>query len=210
MRALWIVLFAVGCGDDLVGSSEDPSLTLRERLAHETSLAVSPDSAGGVTAGRYTSDGWQAGFVDIAIESGELAVLAEPSGALLVERLELDLAPIELPPSLIHDAALTEIHVSLAAPTRADATWIDANEGRAETRLPIELSWSLTIEDSTSPVGAPTLPPVPMQLSLYGGDEVHAELRLVAPGELWSWADLVRLEDLQLILVASTQGQVGN
>jgi len=205
MRRTWLgLLLLVGCGDDLLGASASPQ-TLREQLATETALVVSPpDSAGGITAERRGSSGWEAGFVQLGITAGDVGVLAEPSGALLVQQLDLELAPIALPPTVLHDATLTDIRVTLAAPTRVPATWLDDNSGRASAALQLELSWSLVIDGVESPIGAPHLPAIPIELQLFSGDAIHAEIKAVSFGTLWNWADLVRLEDLQLTLHASS------
>ena len=204
MRAILLSLLVFGCGPDLV---EQPSpVSLREHLADETALLVSaPDSTGGITAERRTTTGWEAGFVELSLTGGDLAVLAEPSGALLVQALGLDLSPIEIPSSVIgRSARLTEVRLALVAPTRVPATWIDDHEGRASSPLQLELSWALEIDGATSPIGSPRLPPIPVALRLTGGEQVNAEIRVEAMGELWSWADLVRLEDLFLLTLAES------
>ena len=204
MRATLVSLFLLGCGDDLL---DQPSpTTLREHLATETALVVSPPtSTGGITAERRTTTGWESGFVELAVAGGDVAVLAEPSGTLLVQDLELDLAPIEIPSSVIgRSARLIETHLALTAPTRVPATWVDAHEGRATAPLQLALSWSLEIDGKASPIGSPRLPPIPVTLRLTGGARVVAEIRIEAMGALWSWADLVRLEDLTLVLAASS------
>ena len=204
MRATWPLLFLLGCGDDLV--VQPAAETLREHLATETALVVSPpDSSGGLTAERRTTTGWEAGFVELELAGGDVAVLAEPSGTLLVQELAIDLAPIEIPSSVIgRGAALTDVHLELVAPTRVPATWVTDDEGRAGAPLQLELSWSLAIDGTTSPIGSPRLPPIPVELWLTGGDEIQAEIRIEVMGVLWSWAELVRIEDLLLTLEASS------
>jgi hypothetical protein len=204
MRATLLSLFLLGCGDDLV--LQPSPTTLREHLATETSLVVSPPaSTGGITAERRTTTGWEAGFVELGVAGGDVAVLAEPSGTLLVQELALDLVPIEIPSSVIgRSARLIDVHVALVAPTRVPATWVDDDEGRATASLQLELSWALEIDGATSPIGSPRLPLIPVTLRLTGGARVEAEIRVEAMGPLWSWADLVRLEDLTLVLAASS------
>ena len=46
---------------------------------------------------------------------------------------------------------------------------------------------------------------MPVELVLTGdGASVHAEVRVTSKGTFWSWADLVKLEDLSLTLAATT------
>jgi hypothetical protein len=201
------LISASACSAEVAGPDSPPA-SVRERLERdETSFAISStDSAGAITALRHTGDGWQAGLADLEINAGEVAATAETSGAITLERLALEIGPIEIPETVLgYDVQLTDVHLELATPVRIAATWNGDNESRGTAELDLELTWSLTNHGSTSPLGAPDLPPVPVELVLTGdGAVVHAELRVQAPGELWSWADLVKLEDLTLIISAST------
>ncbi|MEJ7597875.1 MAG: hypothetical protein WKG01_08210 [Kofleriaceae bacterium] len=204
MRAPWLFLLPLlGCAT--AAAPDVPTNSLREQLATETALAVSA-SAGAITAARWTPDGWETGVVALTIDRGELAVLAEPSGALLVQRLELALAPIEIPSTVIgRGAVLTDVHLALATPTRVPATWLDDRRGHASASLPLELSWSLVYEGRTTPLGVITLPPLPLAIELVAGDDIGADVQIDAPGTVWSWAGLVRLGDLTLALAASSE-----
>lgn len=205
MRVPWLCLLPLlGCA---TAASSDAPTSLREQLATETPLAVST-SAGAITAARWTPAGWEAGVVPLAVARGELAVLAEPSGALLVQRLALALAPIEIPSTVIgRGATLTDVQLALATPTRVPATWLDDLRGGAQAALPLELSWSLVFEGRTTPLGVVALPPLPLVIELEARDdstaEIEAEIQIDAPGTLWSWAGLVRLGDLTLSLAAA-------
>ena len=69
--------------------------------------------------------------------------------------------------------------------------------------LDITLSWTLTLGGSPAPLGSPKLPPVPVEIVLTGdGQHVTAELRAHASGELWSWAGLIKLSELSLVVGA--------
>ena len=143
----------------------------------------------------------------LSTDRGELVVLAEPSGALLVQRLELALAPITIPSTVIgRGATLTDVRLALAAPMRVPATWTDGREGHASARLPLELSWSLVFEGNATPLGVVALRPLPVTMGLAAADgEIASELAIEAPGTLWSWAGLVRLGDLTLAVDASSE-----
>lgn len=191
-----------------VAAPSDPPASVRDRLEREaTSLAVvAADSAGAITAQRRANGGWSAGLVDLRIEGGELIASADGEGAITVEQLAVALGPIDIPESVLgYGAQLTDVEVSLVAPTRLVTTWEGDDAGTAHADLDLALAWSLVNHGSTSPLGSPDLPPVPVELVVTGnGDFVHAELRVRAPGELWSWADLIKLEDLTLIVAAAT------
>jgi hypothetical protein len=207
MRAYCLILLC-SCSAE-VASQEEPPGSVRERLERDdTALAIrSPDSAGTLTAQRRTGDEWVAGLVDLAIVDGEIVTSAASDGAITVERFAVSLGPIDVPASVLgYDVQLTDIHLETASPVRVDTTWRGDDDARGTLALDLVLAWSLTNHGETSPLGAPDLPPIPVELLLTGdAGAVDAELRLRAPGELWSWADLIRLEDLTLILAASTR-----
>lgn len=194
-----------------ISACADPSeapLSVRDRLASaETQLpALSAESSGSITAKRRTSDGWASGTAAISVEHGELTLVADKRGGLSIEHLALDLGSIELPRSLLgYEARLTDIHLRSGRPTAGSTQWTGDDLARVTAQLPLELTWSLTIRGEPSPLGAPRLPPVPIELVLTGdADTLRAELSARSPGVLWSWADLLKLEDLTLFVTAST------
>ena len=206
MRAATVALvLCSACSADRAVS--DPPTSVRERLERgETSLAILPaESAGAVAAARRVAGQWNVGLADLAIRDGAVGLSAEPSGAITLERLAIALDPIAIPDSLLgYDVQLTDVELALADPVRFATAWDGDDDGHGDAAVALELSWSLTNHGSTSPLGAPELPPVPIALDVTGnGSLIRAELRVLAPGELWSWADLVRLEDLSLILSAT-------
>jgi hypothetical protein len=185
-----------------------PAASVRERLeAAETPLAIEmSESAGSITAQRRSAGQWIAGFVELTVEHGDLAVTADDTGRITLQRLAVDLGPIEIPESVLGYAAqLTNVHVESKRPVGVKTTWTGDDDATATAPVDLELTWSLTIDGHTSPLGAPDLPEVPIELLLSGnGEVVHAEARVLSPGIVWSWAELVKLEDLSLILAAAT------
>ncbi|HMG55664.1 MAG TPA: hypothetical protein VK601_19330 [Kofleriaceae bacterium] len=180
---------------------------MRERLATETHLFITAsDSAGAVTAQLRNGDGWDQGLVDLELAGGELVASATRGGTLKVSALALELGTIAIPASVIgHEAALSRPQLRLTAPAEAAATWNGDDSAEAEAQLALELSWSLTVDGTGVPVGAPSLPPLPVVLQLSGdGARITAELRVHVAGELWSWAGLIKLTDLDLVLGANT------
>jgi hypothetical protein len=196
------VLMLAACGDDLTPTAP---VSMRDRLATETPLFITASaSAGAITAQMRTSTGWDDGLVDLKLAGGELVARAGAGGGISLTALSLELETITIPASLTgHAAELTRPHLQLAAPVELSATWTGDDAAQAEAALPVELSWALTVDGVGLPLGAPSLPPLPMKLQLSGdGSRVTAELRVHAPGELWSWADLIKLSDLELVLGA--------
>jgi hypothetical protein len=203
MRLFSFLFVLTGCGAEVLSS--EPPASVRERLERSpASFAVdAAASAGAITAERNRSDGWSAGLVELAIERGDFVVAVDADGVSLDE-LALEIGPIEVPDSVLgYSVQLTDIRITLAEPVRVDATWAGDDDARGDAALPIVLAWSLVNHGTKAPLGAPDLPAVPAELVLAGnGTAVTAELRVSAPGELWSWADLIRLEDLTLIITA--------
>jgi len=209
MRAVTsLLLLCSACSAEIVTPDPSPPESVRERLElGETQLLISSaESAGAITARRRTGDGWSAGFVELEVQTGEVVASADGEGVITLERLAIDLGPIEIPPSVLgYEAQLTNVKLEIAGPARVATTWSGDDESRGMVELELELSWSLSHHGSTLPLGSPELPLVPVELVLTGdGSVVHAELRLRSPGELWSWADLLKLEELTLILSART------
>lgn len=185
----------------------EPPDSVRDRLeSSAVQFAVAHDEhAGSITALRRASGGWIEGSVELTVHGGEIIAAADANGALRIERFAIDLGPIELPPSLLGYAAqLTDVHLETELPTGIATMWRSDDEVRAMAPVQLELTWSLTIDGETSPLGAPSLRPIPVELRLTGdGVAVHAQARARASGVIWSWADLLQLKDLDLSLTAT-------
>lgn len=181
--------------------------SVHERLAHEPTrlLLSAPDSAGSVTAERRLSSGWQTALVDLHIDNGELVLSSTAAGTIVVERFGVGIQPIDLPKDVVDNGQLTHVRAELLAPVTVQAHWSDDDTATASAQLSLELSWTLSVNGSGLPLGTPRLPPVPVDLEISGdGSTVRAELRAHAGGEIWSWADLVKLADLSLVLAGET------
>lgn len=198
------VLMLAACGDN---AGRPEPISMRERLATDTPLFITASaSAGAVTAQMRTSTGWEDGLVDLKLAGGELVARAGADGGLALTGLTLELDTIEIPAELTgHAAELTRPQLRLAAPVELAAAWQGDDAAGVDAVLAFDLSWALTVDGVGLPLGAPSLPPLPVKLELSGdGSRIAAELRVHAPGELWSWADLIKLTDLELVLGADT------
>jgi hypothetical protein len=214
MRAALLML-SVMCSGTLVActaqerSSAEP-MSMRERLTTETHLYVATSgSAGAITAQRRTDTGWAEQLVDLKLDGGELVTGAARGGMITLTGLEIGFQTIAIPATVIgHEAQLTKPHLHLAAPTAVTAAWSGDDSAEAGAELDLELTWSLTVDGASLPIGAPDLPPLPVKLQLIGdGARITAEIRVHAAGEVWNWADLVKLSDLELVLGAATPAQ---
>ena len=98
---------------------------------------------------------------------------------------------------------MTDVRIDLINETTAAAVWTSDNEAHLTAMLDLTLSWTLSLGGSPAPLGSPKLPPVPVEIVLTGdGEHVTAELRAHAAGELWSWAGLIKLSELSLVVGA--------
>ncbi len=205
---LLLLLVTSACNTDVAEPTPRPPASVRERLEDLTRLqVVAAESGGGITAERHVSGGeWMGGLVDLQIENGELLVSSDAPGALTVDGMQITFKPLQIPPGVFggKDAQLTHVRIDLKNELRSPARWVSDDEVHLDAKLDINLSWELTLDGSPAPLGSPKLPQVPVEIVLTGnGEHVNAELRAHAPGELWSWAGLVKLSDLQLILGAT-------
>ncbi len=206
---LFLLLVSFGCNTDLAQPTpETPPASVRERLEDQTRLLVDASASGGaITAQRHVAGGeWMGGLVDLQIENGEVLLSSDANNALTLDGLQITFKDLQIPAGVfgLKDAKMTHVRVDLKNELRAPANWISDDEVHLAANLDIALSWELTLDGQPAPLGSPKLPLVPVTLVVTGtGEHLDAELRVHAPGELWSWAGLVKLSELQLILGAS-------
>ncbi len=206
---LLVLLLASACNSDLSAPPEvSAPATVRERLEDQTRLLVTASASGGaITAERHLAGGeWMGGTVDLQIQNGELLVSSEAPNGLTLDGLQVSFLPLQIPAGVFggKDAKLTHVRIDLKNQLRAPATWTSDDEVHLQADLDLALAWELTLDGSPAPLGSPKLPRVPVDLVLTGnGEQVSAEIHAHAPGELWSWANLVKLSELQLVLDAS-------
>ncbi len=201
-----VLLAACGvAGNDVPAA---PAFTsVHDRLTTESTRLFIPGEAGAgsLVARRYTHDGWVEGTAALAIANGEL--VAQVAGDRLMARtFELGLDPIDVPETVFgKPAQLTDVRLTLASSSSAPIEWTDENDATARLDLELDLQWSIAIDGSVSPLGTQHLPSIPLDVTLSGGgDHVDAALGIHASGTLWSWADLLELDQLDLELAAGT------
>lgn len=203
MRMILFASLLLGCSTSPLGNPAP--VTVRERLATPTRLLVAAGASTGViTVGHHGDDGtWQTSRVTLPIESGAVTATLDEGGRVVVTDFSLGLAPLALPGQV--DTQLTHVHLALSATTTAATTWRDDDTAVATASVPLALSWELTVDGASSPLGDQAFPAVPLGLALDGdGATVAGTVTIAAPGTVWSWASLVELDDLSLTLAAST------
>ncbi len=207
-HGLFLLLLGSACNTDLPAPVDHAPASVRERLDDQTRLLVAAAGSGGsITAERHVAGAeWAGGEVDLQIENGELVVSSDAPGALTLEAMQVTFKPLQIPAGVFggKDAQLTHVRIDLKHELRAPAQWVSDDEVHLIANLDLGLAWELTLDGNPAPLGSPKLPLVPVELVLTGdGEHVRAELRAHAPGELWSWAGLVKLSELELGLGAS-------
>jgi len=208
-------MLLVACSNATSGPTSSPfdaaPSSLRDQLATKTRLTVNPSrSAGSVTAQHKTSTGWDQRRVDLTVDDGEFIASTDRQSGIMLSALEAGFQTITLPPTLLgREAQLANLRLQLNAPASMTPTWNGDNEAQADAPLDFGLSWSLVINGTQQPLGEPKLTASPVKLLLTSdGAQIVAEVRVHAPGELWNWADLVKLSDFDLVLGA--QAPVGS
>ena len=206
-HGLFLLLLGSACNTDLPAPADLAPASVRERLDDQTRLPVAASGSGGsITAQRHVAGAeWVGGQVDLQIENGELVVSSDAPGALTLEAMQVTFKPLQIPAGVFggKDAQLTHVRIDLKHELRAPAQWVSDDEVHLIANLDLGLAWELTLDGNPAPLGSPKLPLVPVELVLTGdGEHVSAELRAHAPGELWSWAGLVKLSELELRLGA--------
>lgn len=207
LLALAPTLLAAACASGApAGGTEYDSV--RDRLSDgPTRLFIGTDgSSGSLTARRWTADGWIEGDTAVTIASGEVSAKVDARGALTVDTLVVSLAPIEIPEEVFKKPAqLTDVKVSLKAPTTADMQWTSDDDATTTLTLALDFDWSITVNGGKTPLATQHLPPVMVDVALTGGgDHIDASVSLHAAGELWSWAGLLEMTKLDLALSAET------
>ena len=204
----FIALLVAACTAPSSPTPGAPSFaSVHDRLATEPTRLFIPGegSTGSLVAAHYTSGGWVSGTSMLTIDNGEL--VAKLAGDQLVaQTFDVSFAPIDLPESVFgKPAQLIDVRVTLASSATAAASWTDSDDATASLPLHLDLSWSIAIDNAVTPLGTQHLPVIPLDLTLAGGgDHVDGALSIHAMGDLWSWAGLLELSEIDLDLSGAT------
>lgn len=201
-----LILFTTACTNVPVNGPTFDSV--RERLTSQSTWLFVRDEAstGSITARRRVGEAWNGGTTELTIERGYVQLSMDDSGRLAINRLALDLAPIEL--GLFEKPAqLQDVQVRLAEPVQGDVVWRSDDEAVAVMSMPFAFDWAIKFRDDAQPYPLATqqLPAANVAISLGGsGDHVSARIDIDASGELWNWADVLQMTDISASLEAET------
>jgi len=182
--------------------------SLRDRLAEPTRLELpAASNVGELAARRWSSTGWVDGTATVSLAGGALVAKLDSAGHLVASELQLAVDPIELPATIIGTPlTLRDVRVGLETSSPpADITWTGNDEAACTLDLELVLSWSIEHDGQLFPLGEQKLPPIAAHLTLVGdGATVDASLALHGEGTLWSWAELLELTKLDLVIRGAT------
>jgi hypothetical protein len=209
MKTRFLLLsFVTACVSPRPSDSGPSFDSVRDRLAAgPTNMWIAAIANAGSLDGAHNTDaGWQTGVAPVSISSGAF-VASSSSGELLISSLDVSFEPIDLPPSVFGTAAqLSNVRLQLPQPTVANTIWTDDDNATAAAALQLSLSWSLEVNGGVLPLGDQTLPLLPIEVKLDGdGDSITASLSLHGAGQLWSWADLLEVTELDVTADAVTE-----
>jgi hypothetical protein len=201
-----LTMFAMACTD--VPGSGPRHGSVSERLAGApTSLYVHDEaSTGSVTARRRGYGGWIDGTSQLTLEHGHVRAAIDDRGQLVIDQLDIAVAPIVLDGVFQKPAALHGVRLRLVESARSAATWATADDATATLSMELDLDWSIVLDGGEPyPLATQHLPTMTVDVVLAGsGDHIDARIDLAAEGELWSWADIVQITELTLSLDAQT------
>lgn len=147
--------------------------------------------------------------VDLDILGGDVTLWATPEGYLVVSRLRVDLADVELGPDIVspNGVALTGLQARVEFPAVAipDST---GDNVTAVVDLDLVLEWAIKRDDGVYPMSPVRLDGVPVSIEVHRNADDTLSARFVAlrEGVFWSWANTFELSELMVHLV--TPGNV--
>ncbi len=200
---------AAGCAPTSSAAPEGAAPSLETRLAREGGAVM--------TIGRELSQGrvsLQLPHVESAaspqllpVEGGRLHVAASGNHALHLEDLSVALSSVRIPAQRLPPAGLHigQIHLLLADEEFLETEWLSDSEAFASGRVDFIIEWSVLFEDGTAHRLAPVLVEdvrVDVHVLLDARGRVSARADVYEADEVFDWAGLVRLSDLDLELSA--------
>lgn len=207
MRSILIALTFCACTTPASSTDAPAAASVRARLTEPTRLFISATPDAGMLGAEHYADGaWLSGTSSLSITDGALVASVGTSGELEAASFDLSFDPIDIPEDVFGEPAqLTDVRLQLASPVDASLAWSDDNDATATITLALQLSWTLSLAGGSTPLGMQQLPPMPLDVTLGGtGELVTSSLALHATGDLWSWADILKLTALDLAAAAAT------
>jgi hypothetical protein len=146
------------------------------------------------------------------VTGGDAVLRSTDDGFVVVEKLRIKLADIEVPPGTFGNKPLklTDVALRLGTQIDVDGDWAPSGVSVTGTGTgDLLLDWSLVLEDGTPyPLATQKLTEAPFDVSVGVDDygRLVAAVWMSAGGKLRTFEDTVTLSDLSLAVVAARPG----
>jgi len=203
LSAFLLMSLAPACADETPAPDDQPT-SVRERLADSPRLVglFSDQADISVDVLLRRGDGWQVYPTSLSLDHGSVSLAAGVDGQVQLTAAQLSFEDIlvgdkGVPPSGLH---LTDVRVTTRAAHECD--WVDwAPDGDAcSASIPavFYLDWSMVATDgAVVPLGTQELAPMDVWVDVAGDERgIAADLRVLEPDTLWSWAGVVEFRHL--------------
>jgi hypothetical protein len=201
-----------GRGD---GDGDEEPRTLDERLAGPLQLTVLDRDQGGgslhLTAVSLTDD--LSAPVELFLSGGVLTLSLDDSGgpeAIRFHDLDLGAEDVRVPETMVppDGLLLTNLRMRLEAPADAELGLHTGDQLEAGAALSVDVGWSVEVDSGEVDLAPIHLPALDFDVSVEqdADGRVLARLRAASAGSFWSWAGIFELRDLDLDIVAASDG----
>lgn len=181
--------------------------SVRDRLADTAWLFVHDEaSSGAVTTRCRVHDDWITATSGFEIQRGYVRAGLDESGQLVIDQLEIEIAPIRVERVFGRSTQLQDVNLRLAAPVRGQTQWTSEDEASATLPMTFDVGSAIAFDGGEPlPLATRRMPPRNVEVVLAGdGDHIAASIEIDARGELWSWEDVVLVTEVSLSLTAET------
>jgi len=199
------ILLASALAACATGKSDESDLTFPQHVtivpgATKTVVEASAVGAHGVVTGDAS----------LPMRTGDLVVHVEPipdgGDLLVIDELRLLYEDVVLPTEFFHQGqTLTGIVASLAEPLAMRAVHTDDGVVWGAATTDVKLAWNLRIDGDDHRLLSQTLPGLQLELVMSDDEGAHrADLEVIRPGVMWSWADVLGFGELDLHATATS------
>lgn len=206
VSVLSLLLLAPACADETAAPDAAAPATALERLVDSPRLVgLFPDQATiSLEVVIRRGDGWQEYRASPSLDHGTITLAARPDG-----RVQLTAAWLSFDDIMVGDKGIppTGLHLTgLQVRTRDlhECDWVDWAEDDEACSASIPavfyLDWSMVVSDGeVVPLGTQELAPMDLRVDVARDERgIAADLQVVEPGTLWSWAGIVEFRNFEL------------
>lgn len=204
-----LLLMACDLGPTVVpGPNGTEEQTAREHLAEARPPFVLLGDRAKISLAASLNRGthWDEATAALALEEGYATLGAEPSGAVTLDGLELDLGDVILGEDVVPGGLhLADIRASIEGPHKC--TFVEWSQGDdvcdAEVPITMTLEWKLMVDGETYPLGPQEIGPITVEMNLYRDQQLELDFAATSEGVFWRWDGVIELSDLQILAHAT-------